>query len=230
MPLSAQHIFYERHLPHYQPPNGTYTVMFRLAGSLPAEAIDRLRRERLEYTRYVSGLSDGGRRRELLAEHAIQLYAKFESLLDGETKGPQWLGNSKVARIVEDALHHWDCQAYELLAYCIMPNHVHSIFSIGSSSSIALSGYPLKGQTPYRVTNIVASIKKYSALRANRELHRSGHFWQDETFDHVLRNPAELEKTIWYILYNPVSAGLVGNWEDWPFRYVQSGLIGVGGD
>ena len=148
MPDNTQHIFYERHMPHYQPHDATYAVMFRLAGSLPAEVIQQLKAEREEYRRFVSGMVDDKRRNELLREHAVQHFEKFHALLDEETKGPQWLKQPEVAEIVAAAMHHWDARAYEMLTYCIMPNHVHLIFSIGSASTVPLPDHPLKGQTP----------------------------------------------------------------------------------
>jgi hypothetical protein len=36
-------IYYRRHLPHYQPSDATFFVTFRLAGSLPAAVIEKMR-------------------------------------------------------------------------------------------------------------------------------------------------------------------------------------------
>ena len=192
----AGSIFYERNLPHYQPRDATYAVMIRLAGSLPAEVVEQLRKERDEYRKSVSGTMGDKQYAERIRAHAIRHFEKFQSLLDRQTKGPLWLREPAIAKIVAEAMHYWDRKAYELLAYCVMPNHVHAIFAIGSASSIPLSDFPLKGQTPYVVTNILASIKKHSAKKANKVLGRSGAFWQDETFDHVIRDEQELERTI----------------------------------
>lgn len=219
-------MFYNRNMPHHQPLDATYAVMFRLAGSLPAEAIERLRIEREEYRNHLSGMTDDKRRNELFRQHIAEHFEKFQSLLDQETTGPQWLRNPHVAELVARSMHYWDGRAYELLAYCIMPNHVHVVFSIGSASSIRLPEHPLKGQTPYVVTNILTSIKKYTAVRANKVLKRSGQFWQDESFDHIIRDGAELEKTIWYVVFNPVKAGLVNDWPEWRWSYLKPGLIG----
>jgi len=43
------------------------------------------------------------------------------------------------------------------------------------------------------------------------------HFWQDESFDHWIRNPGEWHKIRKYIEQNPVAAGLVDKPEDWPW-------------
>jgi len=220
-------LFYDRELPHYQPLDATYAVIFRLAGSLPAQVVQQLRQEREEFQRYVSGLKDAERRRQLLREHSARQFEKFESLLDGGTSGPHWLANNAVAEIVAKAMHYWDGRAYELLCYCTMPNHVHAVFSIGGASTIALPDHPLKGQTPYVVTNILSSIKKWTAKEANRILKRRGMFWQDESYDHVIKDGDELKRQIWYALNNPVNAGLVTGWRAWKWSYVKGGLIDV---
>lgn len=46
--------------------------------------------------------------------------------------------------------------------------------------------------------------------------------WQHESFDRVIRDAEELESTIRYVLNNPVKAGLVDEWQDWPFSYCKS--------
>jgi hypothetical protein len=62
---------------------------------------------------------------------------------------------------------------------------------------------------------IVQSAKGYSARRCNQLLGLSGQFWQDESYDHVVRNDEELFRIIDYVENNPVKAGLVARREDW---------------
>ena len=49
----------------------------------------------------------------------------------------------------------------------------------------------------------------------------SGAFWQHESYDHVVRDEQELIRIVRYILNNPVKAGLVANWQDYPFLFVE---------
>ena len=64
-------------------------------------------------------------------------------------------------------------------------------------------------------------LKGGSAFSANKVLDRRGYpFWQDESYDRCIRNEKELKNTINYILQNPVKAGLVQGWEDWPFTFL----------
>jgi len=112
-----------------------------------------------------------------------------------------------------------------LLANCIMSNHVHAILGIGDwpvSIGAEAEDFELdKKVTPteFPLTSALGSIKKYTARRANRILGRSGAFWQEETFDHLIRNGEELKRAAWYTLLNPVKAGMCHDWEDWPWTY-----------
>lgn len=58
-------------------------------------------------------------------------FEKFDALLDGHTRGPRWLGNSSIAEAVKATLHSGDGHDYDLLAYCLMPNHVHLVLDVG---------------------------------------------------------------------------------------------------
>jgi putative transposase len=61
-------------------------------------------------------------------------------------------------------------------------------------------------------------VKGINGREANRILGRTGQpFWQDESWDHYLRNSDQVNRTIAYIERNPVSAGLVGGPESWPW-------------
>jgi putative DNA methylase len=87
-----------------------------------------------------------------------------------------------------------------------MANHVHALLE----PKVALA----------RTTN---AIKGVTARRANAILGRTGkHFWQDESFDHWVRNEAEFARIRSYIERNPVSAGLVARPEDWLWSTARS--------
>lgn len=108
-----------------------------------------------------------------------------------------------------DSFHRRNGKVYDLLAFCIMPNHAHAVFT------------PLEktdGQY-YSLTEILHSLKRNSAKQANLLLGKTGPFWQDESYDHFIRDEGELDRVSRYTLNNPVKAGLVQNWADWPGTY-----------
>ncbi|HXJ05805.1 MAG TPA: transposase [Candidatus Acidoferrum sp.] len=127
----------------------------------------------------------------------------MDSILDKATSGPSWLNDPSVARSVTNAVHFGEekLNFYSLHAFVVMPNHVHLLVTPKFSLS--------------RITN---GLKGVTARDANSILHRTGqHFWQDETFDHWVRNPAQFDRIRTYIESNPVSAGLATSPETWPW-------------
>ncbi|HEV7684031.1 MAG TPA: transposase [Pyrinomonadaceae bacterium] len=123
--------------------------------------------------------------------------------LDKARFGPTWLKDDALAKTVVDALIHGaeELRLYRLSAYVVMSNHVHVLF------------WP-EALLP-RVTK---SIKGYTARKCNKLLGRTGEtFWQDESFDHAVRNEAEFYRIKSYIERNPVKAGLVESPEEWPW-------------
>jgi REP element-mobilizing transposase RayT len=132
-----------------------------------------------------------------------QRFSALDRELDMARAGPTWLADSAVASCVEDALFAAQDQwkLCELLAWVVMSNHVHILLQ------------PLQ---PLR--NITRAIKKVSARRANLLLGRTGlRFWQEEGYDHWVRDSAELGRITRYVEWNPVRAGLAKYPEDWRF-------------
>ena len=66
------------------------------------------------------------------------------------------------------------------------------------------------------------SLKGATSREANRMLGISGQFWQHESFDHVIRDAAEFNRILQYVVYNPVTAGLVKTAEEWKWAYCKT--------
>jgi DNA polymerase-3 subunit alpha len=179
-----------RRLPHWQQDGATYFVTFRLADSLPQAIYGNWKREREALVRQVSSLPDS--EKEKLTD---ELREKMEAQLD-QSYGECWLRNSKVAAIVESALRHFDGERYLLGSYVVMPNHVHALV------------HPVMGQ---QLSEILHSWKSFTANEANKVLGRTGSFWQDESFDHIVRDEHQLERFHHYIYENPIKAKLSEN-------------------
>jgi putative transposase len=210
--------FYRRHLPHYHPEYGKFHIVFRLDGSLPQEVVQRLKQEREERGRYLSVETNLQKRHELLLEYRKEYFEKFDSLLDGAETGPTWLAQDSIAQIIVDAMLKRDRNDYDLVAYTVMPNHVHLIINtedLGRGSS----RQRIVAETS--VERVCRLLKGATAYACNRALNRSGQFWQHESYDHLIRSDEELERTIWYVLNNPVKAGLVATWQQWRWNYVK---------
>ena len=121
--------FYRRHLPHIQPAGATFFVTCRLAGSLPLPVQEALRSEAERISRELANISDEPIRTQQAYLSHRRLFGRWDTALGQTGSGPMWLRQAPLARLIADSLHHRDGEVYNLLAYCIMPNHVHIVFS-----------------------------------------------------------------------------------------------------
>jgi REP element-mobilizing transposase RayT len=87
-----------------------------------------------------------------------------------------------------------------------MPDHVHHIFRILDGSSLS---------------EVLQSIKGYSARSINALLDRKGPFWLGESFDHIIRHAQELEEKLSYVRENPVTRGLAATWRDYRWLWIK---------
>ena len=205
----AYRAYYRRYLPHYQPPKVTLFVTFRLHGSLPIEVVQRLKAMAHDRERRIAEIPvESDRKAELYAEHKRQ-FGRFDDALDACGCGPTWLKDPRIAAIVADALHYRDEKVYDLDCFTIMSNHVHAVFA------------PLEDDTGtnYGLSWIMQSLKRRTATLANDVLGQKGAFWQPENYDHVVRDEKEWQRIVWYVLNNPVKAGLVVDWREWLWTY-----------
>lgn len=204
---------YRRNLPHIQPPGATFFITFRLAGSLPQSVIIQWNKER----QWLAHLERTNPSHYELVKLDFERawFAKFESLLDNATVGPVWLGDDRVAAIVAESLHYRDGRKYRLDAFTIMPNHAHIVIK-----PLPISEGP--EPTYHSLASIMQSLKGYTAFKCNRVLCREGEFWAHESYDHWIRNYAEWQRIVAYVLNNPVKAGYVERWQDWKWNYRRS--------
>jgi len=155
------------YLPHFDSPETVQFVTFRLADSLPRDRIEALRS---------------------MPDAMLQADQELDAGL-----GECWLRNAEIAALTQEILLHFDGERYRLLAWCIMPNHVHVVVET------------LEGHT---LSDVVKSWKSFTSRQANSRLDRTGAFWEPDYFDRYMRNEDHLMRTIEYVENNPVKAGL----------------------
>ena len=122
-------------------------------------------------------------------------FATLDLLLDQGASGPLFMKMPAIADMIVEAIHYNSDQLrhYELSAYAVMPNHVHLLVK------------PL-----VTLPKLTKSLKGITAKRANVMLGLTGAtFWQEESYDHLVRNDTEFYRIRNYIEENPVRAGLV---------------------
>jgi putative DNA methylase len=169
------------YLPHFDAPGIRQMINYRLQDAMPAN-----RRQEWEA---LLAIADE-------RERIIQL----ESYLDAG-HGECHLQQPEIAALVQENPLHFDGARYRLLAWVVMPNHVHALIETS--------------QTP--LAEILHGWKSFTGKAANRLLGRAGEFWQAEYFDRYIRDEAHFGKAVRYIENNPVKAGLVKLPTEWPF-------------
>ena len=183
------------YLPHCDFPGLVQFVTFRLADSMPES-----RRGEWEHL--------------LKIEDDREKRTKLEEYLDRGV-GECLLRDPRAAKVAEDALLHFHNERYELVAWCVMPNHVH----------VLLHAW----QTP--VSKLMQSWKRFAAtemerrsptrrvpeIDTNAPARRAALQWQREYWDTFMRDGAQEKTAVRYIENNPIKAKLCGAKEEWPF-------------
>ncbi|MBI1938487.1 MAG: transposase [Ignavibacteriales bacterium] len=194
--------YHRRNLPHIYIPERSYFITFRLKGSL-------LMRKLYELRNILEAKHKAQSKAEVY-EVNKKFFAEYDKSLDTANKGPKFLYVDKITDIIIGSFKYYDRKDYSLVCVCIMPNHVHVLFTLLEKSR--------------SLDKIMQSVKRYSALQINRQLNRSGTVWQPESYDHVIRDEDEYFNIIRYILDNPIKAGLIDNWFEWKGTFISDYL------
>jgi len=141
------------------------------------------------------------------------IFGKLDHWLDSEPAA-RHLENPSLAKHVVDAMVHFVDERYDLLAFVVMPSHFHWVFR-PLDAWVSSLGEGAKKRRPRE--RIMHSLKTKTSWECNKTRQMSGAFWQDESYNHYVRDEEELYRIIEYIENNPVKAGLVTKAEDWPF-------------
>ena len=96
--------------------------------------------------------------------------------------------NSEDRDIITRAVKHFDGDRYDLLAYVVMHDHVHVLVKPAEKCGLA---------------QLVHSWKSFTANRLQHQCNRRKCVWQDEYFDRIVRDEAELLEKAQYIINNP---------------------------
>lgn len=224
--------FRRRKLPHIHPPGSILFVTLRLVGSIPKAVTQRWKAERTWFAKEMARIdrqvndnqsSTNLNQQARLLSFQRRWFMRFEEILDKAERGPVWLKNEKVAQLVVDSLKYRDGKVFQLNSYCVMSNHLHTVFRpFLDERSLRLdlsAGRPryFSDESPLDV--IMHSFKSYTANEANKLLDRAGAFWETESYDHVVRDETEFYRIQNYVVKNPVKAGLVSDWRDWPWSW-----------
>jgi REP element-mobilizing transposase RayT len=194
-------------LPHWDVDNGTYFITTNLFDAVPHEVRVRLDEECKAYVAEIERRRARMTRAEEFALNQL-VRERLEEALDAGA-GVCWLRQPNIARMMAGAINFFDGKRYELLAWCVMPNHIHLLFQLLNDS----------------IDRVMKSLKTFTSREANVLVGRSGTFWQADYYDRTVRDEAELLRCVEYIRMNPVRAGLT----DWPWVKIYSHRLPVAG-
>ena len=209
--MSFEPLFRKRKLPHWDVPEATYFVTSCLAGSLPAVGLLEL----TKYRRLLEERSPPDNMDEAqweIQKHKL-IFSRFDRWLDHKP-GVRYLEDRHLAAKVRDSIYHFAGERYDVYAYVVMPIHFHWVFRSKEDWVRTLNSRQVE-RGPREI--IMHSIKLYTARECNRILGRKGHFWQAESYDHCVRDEAELWRIVEYVEMNPVKANYTASPEEWQF-------------
>ena len=178
----------ENRLPHWQQAGAVYFLTFRLADAVPPRLRNRWANEREAWV----SLHPEPWTPEVELEYHQRFSAEIERCLDAG-HGACFLKRPGSAQIVSETLRHFENERVVMISFVVMPNHVHALFV----------------QNPdWALEKVIQSWKGFTARQVNKLLTRSGHFWQRDYFDRLVRDEKHFANCVRYIRRNPEKARL----------------------
>jgi len=198
------------YVPHFESADAIQHVTYRLADSLPADALARLEHE----LRAMPPERRDTERRK-----------RIEAWIDAG-HGCCILREPAVAEMVQASFLHFDGERYRLFAWVVMPNHVHVLFQTLAGWTMAKIVASWKSFTGRRIAAYMDQVGwegqagQAGAWRSQGERR----VWQREYWDRFMRNEQHFWTAVAYIHNNPVKAALVEKAEDWPWSSASARL------
>jgi putative transposase len=190
----------ERRLPHWSQAGTIAFITWRTWDSMPEKVVLQwqdersawLRKQGIDPTRNDWEDQLRGLDAKLVRELQRILSDRWNDHLD-QCHGACDLRRPELAKVVAESLRHFDGDRYELTDFVVMPNHVHLLVVFPDEAA------QLKQ---------CESWKHYTAAKINKRLGRTGRFWQQDAFDHLVRSGEQFEYLRQYIMENPQKANL----------------------
>ena len=178
----------ENRLPHWQQVGAVYFITFRLVDSIPCTLLSQWQNERDTWLR--AHQPPWSTKIEL--EYHQRFSGTIERWLDAN-HGSCPLGEPACAQTVSQTLLHFDGTRVIMISFVVMPNHVHALFVLNPE---------------WLLEKLLQSWKRFSAREINVKLTRSGHLWQRDYFDRLVRDQQHFANCVRYIRRNPQRARL----------------------
>jgi len=180
-------------MPHWLVTDSAYFVTICAYGAIPSQAAKEIRSATQDLKAF-SGNELLNRKRMILR--------KTEEWLDRK-EAPSFLTEIAIAQMLMEAIEHRVAkEAWRVYEFVIMPSHLHLLVE------------PINNALP----EVLKEFKRFTGRCGVKLVSpRLKRFWADEWFDHWVRSPQQGERIMEYIRNNPVKAGLVQDYQDWPY-------------
>lgn len=126
--------------------------------------------------------------------------------------------NPQAVQLLKDAfLWTKEKHPYFVQALVILPDHLHSIWSLPEGDA----NYPLRWNLikGYFSKNWKKSLN--TPVPESRKNKREREIWQRRYWEHFITDEKDFEKHINYVHFNPVKHGYVENAMDWEYSTIQ---------
>lgn len=154
-------------------------------------------------------------------EHRSQARHKRKFLIEGKCElelddaihqaaidNPMFLARDGIADIIIKSWMFLRESGVYVYAICVMSNHVHLVVRAADEVE----------EVP--IGSLIGRHKSFTAHKINDLLQRGEQgVWDRIYYDRRIRT-GKFNAVIWYVLNNPVKAGLVSDWRDWPGTYL----------
>ena len=198
--------FYRRNLLHITLNQKAYFITFWLHKSVPTDVMKMIKSNYDSECRLLLKIKEVNIRKKKIYDLQKKYFGIFDGYLDKSESNGKYLNDMRIANMISESIKYRDKKEYELLAYSIMPNHVHLVI------------YVERFVKPLH--KILQSLKRHTARQGNIILNRTGNpFWHSESYDHYVRDYWELSRILDYTINDPAKAGLVNKAEDWKWSY-----------
>jgi len=197
---------YQRNLPHWRQDGCTYFVTFRLSDSLPDNVRRQWEEDKKQWLERHNISYDGerGRWREAFQRLSPGERFRFEQHFNRQVQscldrglGECHLRDPACATVLREELLRDDGQRHHLGDFVIMPNHVHLLITPVDD----VEPSPCRSA---ELEQILKSVKGAAAAACNRLCHRTGSFWQADSYNHIVRSLEQLSAYREYIARNPL--------------------------
>ena len=199
--------FRKRNLPHLERSGADYFVTWRLTNTIPFELINEIRVKLRALDGRALDRTNSEEQRQKSNDERKRIFSIFDKYLDSAKTGAKWLADDRAASLVKQTILD-QLKRAEIHCFTIMPNHVHLLLTPRKDDSLRA---------------IMKQIKQITSYHSVRLFDIAPPFWDDENYDHILRE-GEFARIVRYIIMNPVVAGLCKEWKDWPHTYLAENI------